>query len=104
MDLISNSNVREQIGSEIAAMARSLYPSQKQVSSQKDAPTTSALAGVDSSQLSSRSRELAHAHQVMFDAEEIRNDRLAALQSQIAGGTYKVQPEGLADQLLAEVM
>jgi flagellar biosynthesis anti-sigma factor FlgM len=57
---------------------------------------TNTAAGNDSSQLSPAAQAVAQTMQM----PEIRQDRVASLQQQIAGGNYQVEAQSVADAML----
>jgi flagellar biosynthesis anti-sigma factor FlgM len=58
--------------------------------------TRSTPSGSDSTELSPAAQSVAEAMQM----PEVRQDRVASLQQQIAGGTYQVAPQAVADAML----
>jgi flagellar biosynthesis anti-sigma factor FlgM len=60
--------------------------------------TGGAIPLADSSELSSAARAIAAAAQL----PEVRQERVDALQQQIASGTYQVQPQDVADAVLRQ--
>jgi flagellar biosynthesis anti-sigma factor FlgM len=67
--------------------------------SPSDPTTGPTKMGSDSSDLSRTSRALAQAMQF----PEVRQDRVASLQQQIAAGTYQVDPQDVADAILRDL-
>lgn len=60
------------------------------------APARNTLSGSDSTDLSSAAQRVAQAMQM----PDVRQDRVASLQQQIASGTYHVASQDLADAML----
>jgi negative regulator of flagellin synthesis FlgM len=54
----------------------------------------------DAVSISDTARSLAAAHRVVGDAPDVREDRISALKSAIADGTYSVDSRRLAAKLL----
>lgn len=57
----------------------------------------------DQAQLSNRGVELAKARAALSTVPEVREDRVAALKSQVQAGTYKVPVEALAAKMMRVV-
>jgi negative regulator of flagellin synthesis FlgM len=51
-------------------------------------------------ELSSKGKDLAKAHAVASAAPDVRMDRVAELKRQIAEGSYKIDSEAIADEMI----
>ena len=71
-------------------------PSRVRSDSQSAPPANSIGSGRDSSDLSPAAQVVAQAMQM----PEIRQDRVASLQQQIANGSYQIAPQEIADAML----
>ncbi len=69
------------------------------VSSARQAPAQSQ----DRVQLSSQSREVDLASRVNMQQEDFRTEKVEQLQQSIESGTYRVQPEDLAEKMMGEI-
>jgi len=87
---------------------------QRQVAS-SEAPTTAVAARrsdhgghaapgrrADRVQFSNTAMEMSRALQAVTDAPDVREDRIAALRAAIEGGTYQIDPDGIAQGMAAE--
>ena len=71
-------------------------PSRVRPNGTSSAPTSSAASGRDSSDLSPAAQVVAQAMQM----PDVRQDRVASLQQQIASGGYQVPAQQVADAML----
>ncbi len=71
-------------------------PSRLRTDDRSTSATRSTPTGSDSTELSPAAQSVAEALQT----PEIRQDRVASLQLQIASGTYQVAPQAVADAML----
>jgi flagellar biosynthesis anti-sigma factor FlgM len=71
-------------------------PSPTRTEDQSTPPARSMPSGNDSADLSPAAQTVAQAMQM----PDVRQDRVAGLQGQIASGTYQVAPQDVADAML----
>jgi negative regulator of flagellin synthesis FlgM len=71
-------------------------PSRPRIDDRSSPSASSATSGKDSTDLSPAAQTVAQAMQM----PEVRQDRVASLQQQIASGTYQVAPQDVADAML----
>jgi negative regulator of flagellin synthesis FlgM len=74
-------------------------PSRVRSDGQSAPPTNGIESGRDSSDLSPAAQVVAQAMQM----PEVRQDRVASLQQQIASGSYQVVPQEVANAMLRDV-
>ena len=54
--------------------------------------------------LSKDYQELAQTRKVMMSRDEVRTDKIDQICSQLANGTYQINPEGIAQKMLDEMI
>ena len=59
------------------------------------------VAATDRALLTPRAQEVRTALRTLAQLPEVRDDRVAEVRQQIAAGTFKVDPEAIADKLIA---
>jgi negative regulator of flagellin synthesis FlgM len=62
--------------------------------------TTPIPEKTDKVRISDRSREIAHAQEVVKSTPEVRSDKVAELKAKIASGTYQVNASQVAEAML----
>jgi len=66
----------------------------------RDVASTRATGGPDQLALSSRAEEIKAARAALAQAPEVRAERVAELKAQVESGTYRVDPDKVAERIL----
>ncbi|MEA3402613.1 MAG: flagellar biosynthesis anti-sigma factor FlgM [Armatimonadota bacterium] len=66
----------------------------------QEAGASPATRGVDQLALSQRAEEIRAARAALAEAPAVRADRVAQLKAQVQAGTYKVDPNRVAERIL----
>ncbi|MFP5213178.1 MAG: flagellar biosynthesis anti-sigma factor FlgM [Acidobacteriota bacterium] len=74
----------------------------RQVGGEGKAPSSGASAPPDKVELSRGYQGMAQVKKVMMDGQDVRSDRVEQLRNMIQNGTYKVQPEAIAEKMVEE--
>jgi|GEM_PF-2840050 len=69
----------------------------------RNAPAAAKREVRDQASFSEQARLLSQAHAALDEVPEVREARVAALQAEIEGGTYKVPVEALTRHLISKV-
>lgn len=96
MDVHDRSTYPPNLASSNLASAGVEAPSRLRTGDGSTSATHSTPSGSDSTEVSPAAQSVAEAMQM----PEVRQDRVASLQQQIAGGTYQVAPQAVADAML----
>jgi negative regulator of flagellin synthesis FlgM len=54
--------------------------------------------------LSKKAKEIQQIKKILDEIPEVRQDKVRALKSQIANGTYRVDPEKIAEKMVGEAL
>ena len=96
MDVHDRSTYPSNLASSNLASAGVQAPSRPRTDDRSTPSARSTSSGNDSTELSPAAQSVTEAMQM----PEVRQDRVASLQQQIASGTYQVAPQAVADAML----
>jgi len=66
----------------------------------REAAGTQGSAGADQLELSSRAEEIRTARAALAQTPEVRAEKVAELKAQVEAGTYRVDPDRVAERIL----